>query len=132
MTKDDQQYIIDLIKYREERSWETYEEAMILAENNKWNACVNRLYYACFYAVSALLLKHGYSSAKHTGIRSLFNKNFVKKGLVKKEIALIYNLLFERRQEGDYKDFVKFHKVDVLPWLSDTKVFLDAINKLFK
>jgi len=132
MIKDDQQYIIDLIKYREERSWETYEEAMILAENNKWNACVNRLYYACFYAVSALLLKHGYSSAKHTGIRSLFNKNFVKKGLVKKEIALIHNLLFERRQEGDYKDFVKFHKVDVFPWLSDTKVFLDAINKLFK
>jgi uncharacterized protein (UPF0332 family) len=120
----------DLIKYRKERAFETYEEALILSDNDKWNACVNRLYYACFYALTALLIKHGHSSAKHTGIRSLFNKHFVKNEVIHKDIALIYNLLFERRQEGDYKDFVKFNKVDVLPWITDTKKFLSVIEKM--
>ena len=130
MTDEQTSYMDDLIAYRKERAFETFEEALILAEKDKWNACVNRLYYACFYAVSALLLKHEYSSAKHTGVRSLFNKYFVKKGLIPKKIALIYNLLFERRQEGDYKDFIKFKKIDVLPWISDTKSFLSVIEKI--
>jgi uncharacterized protein (UPF0332 family) len=54
----------DLIKYRKESALETYEEALIFSDNDKWNVCVNRLYYACFYAVTALLIKHGHSSAK--------------------------------------------------------------------
>jgi uncharacterized protein (UPF0332 family) len=43
----------DYIKYRFHRSEETLEEALILAEKEKWNAVINRLYYSCFYAVIA-------------------------------------------------------------------------------
>ncbi len=57
----------DLIRYRLARARETLEDAHILAEVKHWNACVNRLYYACFYAVSALLMQRGLSSSKHTG-----------------------------------------------------------------
>jgi len=46
----------DYIKYRFYRSEETFDEAVILAEKEKWNAVINRLYYSCFYAVIALLL----------------------------------------------------------------------------
>ncbi len=52
----------DLILYRLERARETIEEARILANAARWNACVNRLYYACFYAVSTLLVKDGLAS----------------------------------------------------------------------
>ena len=48
----------DYIKYRFQRAKESYEEALILEKNNRWNAVVNRLYYSCFYAVIALLLKN--------------------------------------------------------------------------
>ena len=85
MSNQETQYMADLIKYRKERAFETYEEALILSDNDKWNACVNRLYYACFYAVTALLIKHGHSSAKHTDIRSLFNKHFVKSEVIHKD-----------------------------------------------
>jgi uncharacterized protein (UPF0332 family) len=74
-----------LILYRLERAHESLDEANILMERGHANTFVNRLYYACFYAVSALLLTKELSSAKHSGVRSLFHQNFVKEGIVSKE-----------------------------------------------
>lgn len=36
----------DYINYRFNRATESYEEAVIMAENKRWNAVVNRLYYS--------------------------------------------------------------------------------------
>jgi uncharacterized protein (UPF0332 family) len=77
------------IKYRLFRAEESLQEAEMLASSCHWNTCVNRLYYACFYAVSAFLLKHDLSSTKHSGMRSYFNNNFVKPEIVSKETARI-------------------------------------------
>ena len=117
----------DLVSYRMTRANEAMEDARILAQAARWNACVNRLYYACFYAVSALLACHGLSSSKHTGVRSLFNKHYVRTGKISKNLARIYNDLFERRKEGDYMDFVRFKQSQVLPWLSKTERFIEYI-----
>ena len=116
--------------YRMARAQETLEDARILANAGRWNACVNRLYYACFYAVSALLVRHGLSSSKHTGVRSLFNRQYVKTGEIPKDLARIYNDLFERRQEGDYIDFVRFQKSQVLPWISKAEQLIEFIISL--
>lgn len=120
----------DLISYRLARANETMEDALILANAGRWNACVNRLYYSCFYVVSALLVRHGLSSSKHTGVRSLFNKHYVKTGKVPKDLARIYNDLFERRQEGDYIDFVRFQESQVLPWISEAEQLIEHITSL--
>ena len=40
-----------LIHYRLERAQESLDEARLLADAGRWNTCVNRLYYSCFYAV---------------------------------------------------------------------------------
>ncbi|MFH0975253.1 MAG: HEPN domain-containing protein [Spirochaetota bacterium] len=120
----------DLLNYRISRAEESLEETRILASASHWNACVNRLYYACFYIVSALLIKNDLSSAKHSGIRSLFNRYYVKTGIIAKNIAEIYNFLFERRQESDYDDFVTFSEFDVTPWIDDTDIFINIIKKL--
>ncbi len=116
--------------YRLDRARETLEEARILANAGRWNACVNRLYYACFYAVAALLVKDGLASPKHTGVRGLFNKHYVKTGKVPKDLARIYNDLFERRQEGDYIDFVSFNETQVFSWISQAKKFVEHITAL--
>lgn len=103
----------DLVAYRLQRARESLEDARILADAGRWNPCVNRLYYACFYAVSALLTQEGLSSSRHTGVRSLFNQHFVSTGKIGREVARIFNDLFERRQEGDYVDFVQFQEAQV-------------------
>jgi uncharacterized protein (UPF0332 family) len=120
----------DYIRYRLSRAEESLQEAEMLAASGHWNTCVNRLYYACFYAVSAMLLKKGISSSKHSGIRTLFNREIVKPGAVSKENARIYNFLFERRREGDYEDLVAFSEAEVLPWINDAKTFVDVLKSL--
>ena len=120
----------DLVLYRMTRANETLEDARILANTGRWNACVNRLYYACFYAVSALLVRHGLSSSKHTGVRSLFNRHYVKTGKIPKDLARIYNDLFERTQEGDYIDFVSFLESQVLPWISEAEKLVEYVRRL--
>ena len=77
-------------------------------ENGHSNTYVNRLYYACFYAVPALLLTKELYSAKHSGVRSLFHQNYVKPGMVTVEPGHIYDKLYHNRQKGDYGDLVCF------------------------
>lgn len=120
----------DLIQYRLERAQESLDDAHLLADAESWNTCVNRLYYGCFYAVSALLARDGLSSSRHTGIRGLFNRHYVRTGVVPRDVARLYNDLFERRQESDYADFVRFQADQVRPWIPQTQAFLAHIRSL--
>ncbi|MCK9363988.1 MAG: HEPN domain-containing protein [Syntrophales bacterium] len=120
----------ELIRYRLARAEETLDEARLLAQGYHWNAAVNRLYYACFYAVLALLSQSDLSSSKHSGVRSLFTVHFVKTGKLPKEMARTYNDLFERRQEGDYDDYVIFSAEDVQSWIGTAESFVKVIKGL--
>jgi uncharacterized protein (UPF0332 family) len=120
----------DVVLYCLQRARQTLEDARLPANASRWNPCVNRLYCACFYAVSGLLLQDGLSSSKHTGVRSLFNRHYVRTGKVPKELAPIYNDLFERRQEGDYMDFVDFEEAQVRPWIDRVEQFIDHLASL--
>jgi uncharacterized protein (UPF0332 family) len=116
-----------IVRHRLERAREALGEARLLADGTRWNACVSRLYFACFYAVSALLLSRDLSSSKHTGIRSLFNLHFVKPGTVSRELGALYNDLFENRQKSDYMDFVRFDSDQVRPWIAQVEDFVEQI-----
>ena len=121
-----------LILYRLERAHESIDEASILLERGHVNTFVNRLYYACFYAVSALLLTSGLSSAKHSGVRSLFHQNFVKSGIVTIELGQFYSRLFDTRQKGDYADLVRFDIEEVRSWFDEAQHFVSVVEKLIK
>lgn len=122
----------DVVRYRLQRARETLGDARVLADAGRWSACVNRLYYGCFYAVSALLLQDGLSSTKHTGVRSLFNHHFVKTEKVPKALAQVYNDLFARRQESDYMDFVDPEAAQVRPWISEAERFVEHVADLME
>ena len=122
----------ELVQYRIKRAYDTLEDARILSKAERWNACINRLYYACFYAVNALLAQKDLHSSKHSGVRSLFNLHFVKTHKVTKQHATTYNDLFERRQESDYVDFVSFESSQIRPLMSKAESFVDFIANLIE
>ena len=70
----------DYVRYRIESSYKTLEAAKILADNGYWNSVVNRLYYALFYAVNALLVNNGIQTKSHSATKSQFSLFFVKTG----------------------------------------------------
>jgi uncharacterized protein (UPF0332 family) len=63
-------------------------------------------------------------------VRSLFNRHYVRTGRVPKGLEPIYNDLFERRQEGDYMDFVDFEEAQVRPWIARAEQLIDHIASL--
>ncbi|MCX8042891.1 MAG: HEPN domain-containing protein [Desulfobacterota bacterium] len=119
-----------LIKYRIARAKEAFEEAMLMRREGHCNACMNRLYYASFYAVTALLAKDNLSSSKHIGVKSLFNQHYIKTGKINREYGLLYNHLFENRQEGDYVDFVVFDADSVDPLIPQVKEFIEIVSTI--
>ncbi len=122
----------DLIKYRIDRSLETLKEAKTMIDNKFWNASVNRIYYSCYYAVSALLLKKSIETSSHKGIRQMFGLHFVQERLVSKEDGRFFSDLYDRRQTGDYDDYVSFDKETVLQLFNQTEGFLLRIIELIK
>lgn len=54
----DRENIEALAAYRFQRAEETLKEIPYLKQQGYYNTAVNRLYYACYYAAVALLIKH--------------------------------------------------------------------------
>jgi len=54
----------------------------------------------------------------------------VRTGKISKDAAQIFNDLFERRQEGDYVDFVRFQESQVRTWMPQAEAFVGHIADL--
>ena len=120
----------DLIKYRIARAKDTLDDARILAEKEKWNSTINRLYYAAYYAVIALLLRDDLKPTTHKGAKSNFSEYFVKTGKIDKELGKIFSQLFTWRQKGDYDDLFDFQKDKVLPYFEPVKQLIEEVERL--
>ncbi len=120
----------ELIKYRLKRAEEAFEDGVILAENERWNSAANRLYYACFYIVSAYFAKMEIEAFTHSGLKSAFNKELVKSGKVELEDGKLFNNLFGLRQEADYEDFFFVEKEDIESLIPKIKSLLTDIESI--
>lgn len=114
------------------RSHTTWGETQGIIEDKYWYAAANRMYYSCYYMVSALLLTKGLSSHTHSGTIGLFGLHFVKTGIVSAEMGKFFSELFELRQTGDYDDWKVVSENDVIPLVPTTQVFLDTLEKIIK
>ena len=119
-----------LIKYRIDRAKETIIEAKEALESNRLILAVNRIYYACFYSVEALMMTRDFSTKNHGVLKGEFNKTFIHSGIIDKKYFEILNNAFKNRQTGDYGDFVKFSKDKVESSLSEAEKFVAKINKI--
>ena len=121
-----------LVQYRLERADETLKEVEILANESHYNAAANRLYYACYYAATALLVANGYNSQTHAGTKTLLGLHFVSKGLLSNEYGKTFSRLFEIRHSSDYDDFVYCDKAMIDEYTPKAKEFISAIKMLLK
>lgn len=128
----DEESILGLMHYRMERADEAIDESEILAERGHYNAAVNRLYYSCFYAAQALLLKHRISATTHAGVKSMLGLHFISTGIISVEYGKTFNTLFEKRHSGDYEAFTYCDKALVDDLTPLAKAFVQKIKELLE
>lgn len=120
----------DIVRYRLERAREALSEAALLQNGGKWLATVNRLYYACFYAISAYFVQQNLKAFTHSGLKSAFNKELVQSGKVGLSEGRLFNQLFSFRQDADYKDFVQFSGEEVAQLFPEVENLIAVLEKL--
>ncbi len=117
-----------LVKLKLEKSEKTLTEARKAAEMQMWATAANRLYYASYYAVSALLLKQGVGVKTHEDVIQMFGLHFVKTGKVQKDVGRMYSDLFNTRLTGDYDDTFDLEEKDVIPKLDNAEHIIRVVK----
>jgi len=120
----------ELVKFRLEKANNTLAEIPILIENEFYRTAANRLYYACFYAVTALLVNDGHETHTHKGVKILFGLHYIKENRIEKSFGKMYDQLFNLRQTGDYEDWITINKEDIIPLIEPAKNFISKIGDL--
>ncbi len=129
MTNEEQN---EYVKYRIESAQKTFDAAKILADNGFWNSTVNRLYYALFYAVNALLVLNGIQTKSHSATKSQFSLLFVKTGKFDKKYGRLLSELFDWRQKGDYENVFDYDNESVKPLFGPVAEMIDLIEEEIK
>ena len=61
-----------------------------MIESEYWNGAVNRLYYAVYYTVTALLVKDNITAQTHSGVRQMFGLHYIQTGKIKRDLGKFY------------------------------------------
>ena len=122
----------DVVNYRIERAYTALDQAKKNLEIKCLEVTANRLYYAAYYAASALLIAYGIQTKSHEGNISQFGQKFVLTGIVSSNMGRFYNQLFQMRLTGDYGDTFGLTEEDVVPKIKPTEDFINQVTSLAK
>lgn len=122
--------LLALIRYRLRQAEESIEEAeVLLKEGMSTRAIMNRLYYAMFYAVLALLQEKRLGTSKHIGAISLFDREFIKTRIFDKSMSKTLHRAFELRQRGDYMEQSEVTRKDIDEMLPEAMDFVKTVKE---
>lgn len=130
MIDDELRY--NIVNYRLASARNALGEVQSLSKDEYFNAAVSRLYYACFHAVSALLIHAGIEARTHTGVRQMLGKEFVQTGILSRDMSKFYTNLYSKRQNSDYEDFINYAVEDIEDLYPQAVEFIDMIEEYIK
>ena len=121
-----------LAHHRLSRAREAFAKGEHLLAKGTLMGAVNRFYYGAFYAARSLLATEGVDSSRHSGVISLFQKHFVKTGLVSLDKAKALPRSFEKRQKTDYGDFATVTLEEAQKIRDEVKAFIQECALLLE
>ena len=121
-----------LVAYRLERSFGSMKEAELMTQKGFYNAAINRLYYACYYAAVALLLQNNISAQTHSGVKTMLGLHFTSKGKFSVSASKTFTTLFEKRHSSDYDDFVYCDQEMIDDLYPKAEAFIEEVKNLIE
>lgn len=124
MTLDNSQRLI-ATRLLLEKSDKNMEQARRTADMGYWDLVANRLYYAVFHAVNAMLLIDGIKTGTHKGISIQFGKAYVLTGIFERQDGILYSQLQTMREKADYQNVFSLAE-------EDGRKFIESADELRK
>ena len=113
-----------------ERAEKIMQQLPMLVSNQYWDTLTNRMYYAAFHSVSALLIHNAIQVHSHKGAIIKFNKEFVRTGIFTIEEGRLFSQLESLRERGDYNCFIDASEEEIVPLIEPLKAFIAKIKTL--
>jgi len=119
---------LTLVKLELERAYNIFSEQEGLVEKKYWNTLANRLYYALFHAVSALLINDNREVGSHKGAAIRFHQYYVRTGIFTDDEGSFYSQMETLREKADYNCFFNITEKDALERIEPTHKLIDKIK----
>ena len=119
-----------MIAYRLEKADIALEDAAFLTDAGRYNLAANRLYYALYYAASALLLSKGIVTKRHSGLITQMHMHFIKTRVLTAEEGALFKVMFDLRHEGDYEDFIDVERADIEEYTPQVIALVSKLKSL--
>ena len=117
-----------LVSMEIEKAEQTFAESEVLKNAGLWSNLANRLYYALFHAVSAMLIHDHHEVGTHKGAVLRFQQYYVKTGVFTIEEGAFYSQMQSLREKADYNCYFNVVEADILPRIEPTHQFIEKIK----
>lgn len=111
-----------------EKAQKTFGELDVLMNAGMWNTAANRLYYALFHAVSALLVNDGHAVKSHRGVLAQFGQYYVREEIFSREDGRILSELVIMRDNADYNCFYEAAEENVRSYIIPVRNLIEKIK----
>jgi uncharacterized protein (UPF0332 family) len=118
----------EYMRFKLAQARDAYEEAeALLSVGAGLGFVINSLYYAYYYPVLALLHAKGISAAMQSVSISLFEKEFVEKGLIERRFLNAMRKAFDLKPKCEPGDLKLAVRAEVEMLMAEAKEFLDVV-----
>lgn len=111
-----------------EKAQKTYNDVLYCVDKEMWETAANRLYYALFHAMSALLINDGYQVKSHRGILAMFGEHYIKTDIFAKKDGSLLSDLVIMRDNADYNCFFEADEEKLSPYIEPTRLLIEKIK----
>ena len=119
----------DLCIYRIRNAVETLGVAALCLESQHYKDSINRIYYAAFYSIKAVLALEEIDFKRHKDAVAYFNKTYVATEIFSRETGKKLGRLKQERESSDYDDFYVASLTDATDQYNSAKLIIDEIEK---
>ena len=127
LTEEERKIIVGL---ELEKARKAFAQTAELRKLGYWDTVANRLYYAVFHAVSALLIRDGHKVNTHKGAISAFGLNYIRTGVLPQELGRLYSDLQIMRNNSDYNCSYDVTREEIEPKIEQAERFIARISEL--
>lgn len=118
---------ITISKYRLERANETLAAGKSLYDTDIYSSA-NRLYYAIFSAMRAVLALESVDFKKHSAVISYFRQNYIKTGAFDRKYSEMIGVAAQLRTDSDYKDLYMPDRDEIALLIPEAEAFITEVS----